>query len=227
MEKHLMFPAGDALERICTDLGVAGPPANLVLAYGTPAESVTYLALYMAFMGSAREEPVVFLDGANSFDPYLLSKIARRANLVPEELLSRVHISRAFTCHQMEALVVERLAGGFREFNTNVAIVSGLLDTFYDQDVPFGEAYGLLETTTAEFARLTGRGARILIACPDTHLPLKSRRNRFVTLLKRISDKVLRSETSNGDARFILEKPYRKQYGLLEASLLPRRREWR
>lgn len=227
MEKHLIFPAGDALERICADLGAAGPPANLVLAYGAPAESVTYLALYMAFMGVAREEPVLFLDGGNSFDPYLLSKIARRANLVPEELLSRIHISRAFTCHQMHALVVERLAGGLREFGANIAIVSGLLDTFYDQDVPFGEAYGLLETTTAELARLTGRGARILIACPDTRLPLESRRNRFMTLLKKISDKALRSEASNGAAGFILEKPYRKRYGLLEASRLPRRRDWR
>ena len=222
-----MFPAGDALERICTDLGAAGTPANLVLAYGTPVESVTYLALYMVFMGIAREEPVLFLDGGNSFDPYLLSKIARRANLVPEELLSRVHISRAFTCHQMEALVVERLAGGLREFDTTVAIVSGLLDTFYDQDVPFGEAYSLLETTTAELARLSSQGARILIACPDTRLPLASRRNRFVHLLKTISDKVLRSEASNGGAGFTLEKPYRKRYGLLEASRLPRRRNWR
>ena len=69
-------------------------------------------------------------DGANSFDPLLIAKIARRAGLIPEELLGRIHISRAFTCHQMEALVVERLAGAFRRFGTNVAIVSGLLDTF-------------------------------------------------------------------------------------------------
>ena len=227
MEKHLIIPAGGALQRICTDLDASVPPANLVLAYGKPAGSVTYLALYMAFMGIAREEPVLFLDGANSFDPYLLTKTARRAGLVPEELLSRVHISRAFTFHQMQALVVERLASGFREFNTNVAIVSGLLDTFYDQDVSFGEAYDLLETTMAELARLAERGARILIACPDTHLPLESRRKRFLNLLKKNSNKILRSETSNKDARFILEKPYRKQYGLLEASALPRHREWR
>ena len=124
MEEHLTSPAETALENICADLRAVGPPADIVLAYGKPAGSVTHLALYMAFAGIAREKPVVFLDGANSFDPFLISKIARRAGLVPEELLGRIHISRAFTCHQMAALVVERLAGALDRFNTNVAIVS-------------------------------------------------------------------------------------------------------
>ncbi len=215
MEKHLSFPAEDTLERICADLRTARPPAGIVLAYGKPAGSVTYLALYMAFAGIACEKPAVFLDGANSFDPLLIAKIARRAGLVPKELLGRIHISRAFTCHQMEALVVERLAGAFRRFDTNVAIVSGLLDTFYDENVQVGEAYELLRTTAAEFVRLAGQDARILIACPDTHLPLESRQKRFVSLLKKISTRVLRSEGTGGKTTFVLEKPYRKHDGLL------------
>ncbi len=212
MEEHLTLPAETTLEKIRADLKALGPPTNIVLAYGRPASSVTYLALYMTFAGIAHETPVVFLDGANSFDPFLISKIARRAGLAPEQLLSRIHISRAFTCHQMQALVVERLSDAFRKFGTNVAIVSGLLDTFYDQDVPFGEAHDLLRTTTAEFSRLAGEGAHILIACPDTHLPLESRQRRFVNILKTISNKVLRSEEDKGASRFSLEKPYKKTY---------------
>jgi hypothetical protein len=215
MEEHLTSPAETALENICADLRAVGPPADIVLAYGKPAGSVTHLALYMAFAGIAREKPVVFLDGANSFDPFLISKIARRAGLVPEELLGRIHISRAFTCHQMAALVVERLAGALDRFNTSVAIVSGLLDTFYDQNVPFGEAYDLLKATTAELARLGGGGARILIACPDTKLPLGSRQRRFMNLLKKISNKTLRSDGDNVSTAFALEKPCKKRYGRL------------
>ena len=226
MEKHLTFPAEGTLERIRADLQAVEQPANIVLAYGTPAGSVTYLALYMTFSGIARQKPVVFLDGANSFDPLLIAKIARRTGLVPEELLSRIHISRAFTCHQMQALVTERLADALDRFNTNVAIVSGLLSTFYDQDVPFGEAHELLKTTTAEFVRLAGHGARLLLACPDTHLPLESRHKRFVNLLKTNSNKVLRSEGNRGEITLALEKPYRKQYGILEIPELPQHR-WR
>lgn len=226
MEEHLTLPAENMLEKIRAELKALGPPANIVLAYGRPASSVIYLALYMAFAGIAHETPVIFLDGANSFDPFLISKIARRAGLVPEQLLSRIHISRAFTCHQMQALVVERLGDAFRKFGTNVAIVSGLLDTFYDQDVPFEEAHDLLRTTTAELTRLAGEGARILIACPDTQLPLESRQRRFVNLLKTISNKVLRSEEDNGAARFSLEKPYKKVYERPELPDPFRRRKW-
>ncbi|RJP71848.1 MAG: hypothetical protein C4532_06985 [Candidatus Abyssobacteria bacterium SURF_17] len=234
MEKDLIFPGDGALESICVDLGTCEPRhdgATIVLAYGTPASSVTYLALCMAFAGVARERPVVFLDGGNSFDPYLISKLARRAGFIPEELLSRLRISRAFTCHQMEALVVERLENAFKRFDTDVAIVSGLLDTFYDEDVPFGEAYDLLKKVVAEFVRLadartTERGAHILIACPDTHLPREFRQRRFVDLLKKISHKVLRSEGSDAGARFALEKPHKKSYSRLQIPELSYQGRW-
>jgi len=205
-----------AVQSACADLRAVEAPSNIVFVYGKPARSVTYLALNMAFTGTAHRKPVVFLDGSNSFDPFLISKSARSAGLVPGQLLRRIHVSRAFTWHQMAALVLERLAGAFEKFNTNVAIVSGLLDTFYDQDVSFGEAHDLLKEVTAEFTRLAGEGARILIACPDTHLPLASRQRRFVGRLKDISDKVLCSEGSNGETRFLMQKPYGKYYGMFE-----------
>lgn len=227
MEKHLTVPADGTLERVCADLRAIRQPANIVLAYGKPADSLTYLGLHMAFTGIARNKPVVFLDGANSFDPFLISKIARKAGLVPGELLDRIHISRAFTCHQMEALVVERLANALRAFNTNVAIISGLLDTFYDQDVSSGEAYALLKSTTAAFVRIAGRGARILIVCPDTHLPLESRQKRFVNHLKKISNKVLKSEGRNGETLLTMEKPHRRHYGLLEPPEFKQHLRWR
>lgn len=213
MAKHLTSPPENTLERIRADLRGSTPSATIILAYGTPAGSVTYLALYMTFAGIAREKPVVFLDGANSFDPFLISKLARRMGLVPEDLLGRIHISRAFTCHQMHALVVERLAGALERFDTNVAVISGLLNTFYDQDVPLAETYDLLKKTTAELVRLAGRGARILLACPDTRLPLESRQRRFMNLLKRHADTVLRSEDNNGETVYALEKPCGKRYG--------------
>jgi hypothetical protein len=226
MEKHLRFSPENTLERICADLRAAGPSANIVMVYGEPARSVTYLALHMAFARIARQKPVVFLDGGNTFDPFLISKLARGAGLAPDDILGRIHISRAFTCHQMQALIVERLAIALDRFDTNVAIVSGLLDTFYDQSVPFAEAYGLLKATATELARLADQGARILLACPDTRFPLESRQRRFVDLLKACSGKVLRSEAGNGAAAFALEKPYRKRYGLFKTPE-PAQQRWR
>ncbi len=152
MEKHLTMPADGALERIRADLKGVGPSANIVLAYGRPAGSVTHLALYMAFAGIARRKPVVFLDGANSFDPFLISRIARGAGLVPEELLGRIRISRAFTCHQMEALVTRRLAPALERFETNVAVVSG---PPYPQ---IDEGIRLVRLTSLDLYSANGRG---------------------------------------------------------------------
>ncbi|RJP21301.1 MAG: hypothetical protein C4520_09815 [Candidatus Abyssobacteria bacterium SURF_5] len=210
MENHLVS-SDEMLEAIRADLKTASP-ANLITVYGRSASSITYLALYMAFAGVAHRVPVVFLDGGNSFNPYLISKLARRIGARPEELLSRVYISRAFTCHQMQALVVDRLEDALRKYSTRVAIVSGLLDTFYDQDVPFGEAYALLNSAATEFVRLAEGSARILLACPDTHLPLADRQKVFLSLLKKVSQKVLHCEDTETENKFIMEKPYRKLY---------------
>src|SRR5574341_146440 len=47
----------------------------------------------------------IFVDGGNGFDPYLLSKLATINRENPREILSRVIISRAFTCHQLASLI--------------------------------------------------------------------------------------------------------------------------
>ena len=215
MEKHLRAPSADIMEKIRADLSAIVPPAETTLAHGGPRASIKQLALYIAFAASARGKTVVFIDGANSFDPFLISGLARSAGLVPEELLGRIHISRAFTCHQMQALVVERLGerlgdrlgDASNRSRASVAIVSGLLDTFYDESVPFGEARELLESATAELARLAGRGARIFITCPDSKLPLASKQKRFLDLMKKISHSTIRIEEETEEAPFALEGP--------------------
>ncbi len=218
MEKQLSAQAESWEAQIISVLRAPGPPAKIALVHGAPAGSITRFALHMAFSGIARKKPVVYLDGGNSFDPFLLSKAARHAGLAPEDLLSRIHISRAFTCHQMHSLIVDRLAGALNEFGADVAIVSGLLNTFYDEDVKFGEAYDLLKEATAEFARLAGRGTRILLACPDTKLPLAPRQNRFVNLLKTVADKALRIEGEGDAATYSHEKPRTKNRASLSSA---------
>jgi hypothetical protein len=211
MEKHLIAPSADIMEKIRADLSAIVPPAEITLAHGGPRASIKQLALHIAYAASARGKTVVFLDGANSFDPFLISGLARSAGLVPEELLGRIHISRAFTCHQMQALIVERLGDRLGDASNrpgaSVAIVSGLLDTFYDESVQFSEARKLLESATAELARLAGRGARIFITCPDSKLPLASKQKRFLDLMKKISHSTIRIEEETEEAPFALEGP--------------------
>ena len=58
---------------------------------------------------AAKGIEVILLDGANRFDPYMVSSFARKALIPPERLLKRIRIARAFTCYQMATLMGEKL----------------------------------------------------------------------------------------------------------------------
>jgi hypothetical protein len=47
----------------------------------------------------------MFVDGWNSFNPYILSKIAKSFGAEPRKVLSRIHVARAFIEYQMDALI--------------------------------------------------------------------------------------------------------------------------
>lgn len=75
----------------------------------------------------------IFVDGGNGFDPYLLSKLATINRENPREILSRVIISRAFTCHQLASLIndVERIVN---TFPTSFIAISDITHLFTDPD---------------------------------------------------------------------------------------------
>jgi hypothetical protein len=78
---------------------------------------------------------VAVADAANSMDPYVLARVAHRQRL-DRRLLSRVIVSRAFTCHQLEELLRDRLE--CVETDRVLVIDPGAL--LYDEEVGLGEA---------------------------------------------------------------------------------------
>jgi hypothetical protein len=84
------------------------------------------------------------LDGGNRFNAYTVARIARGR----PEVLNRITVSRAFTCHQVLALL-ESTAAGPAPF-----VVLDLLRTFYDESVPAGERKRLLRACMAQLERL-------------------------------------------------------------------------
>ncbi len=75
----------------------------------------------------------IFVDGGNGFDPYLLSALATSNRERPKEVLSRIMISRAFTCHQLASLVKET-AKIAKTFPVNLVAVSDMLHIFTDPE---------------------------------------------------------------------------------------------
>ena len=127
------------------------------------------ISSYLAGWMSGEGIDVIVLDGANGFDPYMVSSFARKALIPPERLLKKIRIARAFTCYQM-ATLVERLAlllhqeravpceslpspfrrlTAIRQGKRGAAgvILLGPITTFLDEDVPEREVEPLFERT--------------------------------------------------------------------------------
>lgn len=154
---------------------------GLMLLSGHPA--VFRLGLCVATDRALAGESVLYLDGANAFDPFLIGRLARASGTVPNAVLQRIHVSRVFTCHQMARLVTDRLASALRTYHARLIILSGPLETFYDEAVPYHEAARLLHTILVTLRHLAHLGYRLLGLSPLPPLEAKGRDRLLQTLL--------------------------------------------
>lgn len=164
----------------------AVPPGKLFCLHGD--RSVFRLSLYAASYALLNGIPIALLDGGNHFDLYYISEFARRAAAVrpgvtPESLLENIFVSRAFTCYQMEAAVTERLPAFLQKQKSSVAIIFGLLNTFYDDQAPLFEVRASLRRIIAVLQQLKKENISVLLASLDVKLASRERTMLFPTLL--------------------------------------------
>lgn len=86
---------------------------------------------------------VVFLDGGNSIDPHGMVALGKRVGLTRAEILPRVHVARAFTCHQMTTLILDMLDRKVEDMGAGLVVLSCLPEMYLDEDVERGEAHQL------------------------------------------------------------------------------------
>ena len=138
---------------------------GLVLLYGGQAVLTYALRAVASLLASGQH--VVFIDSANAFNPFLIAEVAARLNRPPEELLDRIHISRTFTVHQLEALITERISEAMKTYASRVLVASGFLDNLYDEDVELREAWRVFRKAMAHLRALADAGSLVLMVCPD------------------------------------------------------------
>lgn len=126
-------------------------------------------------------QPLLIVDGANAFDPFLVADLARKSGLVPGALLNEIRISRVFTCHQLEALLRGRLTVAVRQFHSQAVYFSGLLDPLLDEEVPYGEAVRIFRLIPPALQHLAASGVVPLCACPPP-LSIPGREKFFAAL---------------------------------------------
>ena len=166
---------------------------GLVLLYGGHAVLAYSLRAIASLL--ARGEHVVFIDSANAFNPFLIAEVATRLNRPPEELLDRIHVSRTFTVHQLEALITERLSEALKTYGSRVLVASGFLDNLYDEDVELREAWRVFRKATAHLRALAEGGTLVLVVCSDPAMRLRDRDGMLDSLIAE-ADKVIKLEAS-------------------------------
>lgn len=77
----------------------------------------------------------MFIDGGNIFDPYYISDRAVEHGLDTETVLERLHVSRAFTHHQLACLVIDKLPIAIKRFKARLVVVSDITQLYCDPDI--------------------------------------------------------------------------------------------
>jgi len=180
------------------------PPGKVCLLYGD--KFIFQLSLRMAAYAMTQGSSVAVVDGCNRFNVHLLSQFARERRIDPDEFLRRIFISRGFTCYQMEQAVGARLPVFLESIGSNVAMIFGLLDTFYDEQASFREVQQILRRLLVTLQEIKARGVSVLLACTEWNV-LPKERNQLFTTLKTGMDTIYRL-TADGEHRpsLVLEK---------------------
>jgi len=143
-----------------SSLCLSPPPGKMAGIFGDGATGLVLRTLAGPLL---RGETVVAVDGGNRFDPYEIGKAAKALGGDGKEALSRIHVSRAFTCHQTEALLSRRLQGALSRFDAKLALIMGLPETFSDADVPYAEACRVFRNCLSALRRVALSGTRVVL----------------------------------------------------------------
>jgi hypothetical protein len=198
------------------------PPAGEIAAIlGTEAHRLALRALARPLLAG---EAAVAVDGGHLFDPYEISREERALGGSGKTALSRIRISRAFTCHQMEALLSGRLPAALSRSGARLALVLGLPETFADADVPWPEACRLFRASLSALRRTARGGVRVIVAGPenpgrDPGFPVRglpeasSSRDGFFRHIARIADPLLLLRREEGELRWTLRSARKAEEG--------------
>ena len=120
------------------------------------SDFVFHLTTLLSVRAVMEGHEVVFLDGGNSVDPHGMVALGKRAAMTREEILPRVHVARAFTCHQMTTLILDMLDKKIEETRAGLVVLACLPTMFLDEDVEVGEAHQLFQRSMRAIRQTVG-----------------------------------------------------------------------
>ncbi|HLC33392.1 MAG TPA: hypothetical protein VJJ70_00150 [Anaerolineales bacterium] len=157
---------------------------GLVALHGTALMPV---ALATIARLAAQRGPVWVVDGGNCFDALWVARFLASSTPggpAPHLALARIHVSRAFTCHQLTERLLTLPA------SASPLVILGLLDTFYDENVPYEETRRLLNCIWP-VVRDRSRAAPVLVTLAAPRETEAAGRRAFFETFLRLADHTL------------------------------------
>src|SRR5947209_10586384 len=148
---------------------------ELVSLQGEASNALTHLFCVRAInpLPPGLDSDVVFVDGGNMFDSYTVSRHAFNLGLDQESTKLRIHLSRAFTHHQLSSLITDELAQAIDQCDARLAIVSDITALYCDPDVKEKrEAFDLFSKDIRSLAILAEQRNMIIVV---TNLQARSK----------------------------------------------------
>jgi len=108
---------------------------QFVFLEGEPSHALSLLLCVRATLTQGLDSDVVFIDAGNLFDTYTISQHIVNLGLESSRVQQRIHLSRAFTHHQVHSLIVEKLTSALDQYGARFAVVSDITALFCDPDV--------------------------------------------------------------------------------------------
>jgi len=139
---------------------------ELVTLQGEASNALSHLFCVRAInpLPPGLDSDVVFVDGGNVFDSYTVSRHAFNLGLDQERMKLRIHLSRAFTHHQLSSLITEELAQAIDQCYARLAIVSDITALYCDPDVKEKrEAFDLFSKDIRSLATLAEQRNMIIV----------------------------------------------------------------
>ncbi len=184
-------------------------PSELIVVYGSSSSyALTDLLITRALLWGSKAGPdgdIVYIDGGNCFNLYRISTFTRQLNLNIKESLRKIHVSRAFTSHQLATLIVRELSLELERHPSRLVVISDLLSISRDEEIGAGEARGMLNLAVSSLRDLT-TSKQIITLLPNPSLTTNRERRSLETFLWPKSDVILHLRELKNRARILREK---------------------
>lgn len=105
---------------------------------------------------------VYYIDGTHRINPFSMASILRVRRINPAPPLRRIRVARAFTAHQMDALV--RGSAPEADPFPDLLVISAMDHLLSDPEVDEEEAGGILENCLVSANVMAERGACVILA---------------------------------------------------------------